>query len=411
MTWGLPTAVSTLIALVACPTNPPGAATSDAISEVMRLGWLVVDPGPPLRFRTKDGVLRVEVAVAELGQPRGGDEPIRWAKTKLAGRRGAFGPLGDCRGKLDFPNDNRKVTAIDCSVPPGPDGPRQGSMFVVKTAAGLQVIGVVAPASVTSAQINYKPLIGLVAEGGGAGITARAARTAIAMFMGRQYYLAPDAGPADSSIEGVYHYWHWEPMVNSGMIDTGADYVLFKNGEVWRSPGAAPLDIDPTKFKEARWNDWGSWRRAGATIGITMNGQAAAWVAPNQFVRYDPAGANQRVEGRWTWSRGSSSGSTNVVTDRSITLHADGRFEQTGFSGAFSTDTGTRRAGWTTGWSVGAPAAAQGGHYRINGYALKVTYDDGRRDSALFYWAPGSDGRFSMLVINGTQYLGGGRSS
>ena len=410
ITWGLAAVVSTLVGLspaaasADCPTNPPNAAC-----EVMRLGWRVVDPGPPLWFRTNDGLPRIEIAVAELGRPLGGDDPVGWAKMKLAGPKGAFVPLGGCRGNLNFPDGARKITGIDCIVPSGPDGPRKGSMLLIGTAAGLQVIGLVAPASVTSTQINLQPLNGLATDSGG--ITARAARIAIAMFMGGQYYFAPDAGISESAIEGVYHYWRWELMVNRGMVDTGSDYVLFKNGEVWRSPGAAPKDIDPAKFKEARWADWGTWRRAAGGVVLTMNGQAEVGLpfkesvvkgASTQLVRYDPAGANQHVEGRWAWSSGFNTPSVSANSSRSIALHADGRFEENGFTGAFSTGS------HSSGWAAGAPAPARSGRYRIDGYSLEVTYDDGRRSSALFYWAgDGTNDRHSMLVVNGTKFLGG----
>jgi len=49
-------------------------------------------------------------------------------------------------------------------------------------------------------------------------------------------YLAPGKGIPAQQIEGVYHHWNWMMMLNAGMIDTGADYILFKNGEVWRHP-------------------------------------------------------------------------------------------------------------------------------------------------------------------------------
>ncbi|HEY2533611.1 MAG TPA: hypothetical protein VGJ20_37735 [Xanthobacteraceae bacterium] len=416
ITWGLAAAISALVdlspaaTLADCQTKPPDAAAPNAVCEVVRLGWRVVDPGPPLWFRTNDGLPRVDVAVAELGRPLGRDDPIRWAKTKLTGPKGAFGPFGDCRGNLNFPDGAKKITGIDCIVPSGPDGPRQGSMLVVETTAGLQAIGVAMPARVKPTQINFKPLTGLVADGRSVGIMARAARAAIAMFMGREYYLAPDAGISEPTIEGVYHLWRWELMVNRGMVDTGTDYVLFKNGEVWRSPGAAPQDIDPAKFKEARWDDWGIWRRAGGNVILTMNGQAEARLPSNQLARYDPAGADQRVEGRWQWSSGfvaqtAVGNTTSGVASRSITLHADGRFEQNGFgSTSFSDEIGGRR----TAGAFATPAPAQSGRYRINGYSLEVTYDDGRRDSALFYWAGDNrNNRYSMLVINGAKFLGG----
>jgi hypothetical protein len=138
-----------------------------------------------------------------------------------------------------------------------------------------------------------------------------------------------------------------------------------------------------------------------------MNGQAEMRLPPSQLARYDPAGPDQRVEGSWQWSNGAHLGNTTSTASRSITLHANGRFEQNGFgsAGASFTDAAGHRTG---GWTSGSPVTARSGRYRIGGYALEVTYDDGRRDSALFYWAGDNrNNRYSMLVINGAKFLGG----
>jgi hypothetical protein len=72
-------------------------------------------------------------------------------------------------------------------------------------------------------------------------------------------------------------------------------------------------------------------------------------------------------------------------------------------SWSFSNQTGST----TAGGSFTTAVPAQGGRYRIDGYTLKLTYDDGRSDSALFYWAGGKDDRYRMLFINGVKFLGG----
>jgi len=255
---------------------------------------------------------------------------------------------------------------------------------------------------VRSNQINYGALIPLASEGRGPGTLARAARAAIAMFTGAAYYISADSGVAGPAIEAVYHFWNWQTTVNSGMVDQGADFVLFKNGEVWRNPGAGPRDIDPVRFKEARWQDWGSWRTQLGRIVITLNGQAATMLPADKFVRYAPATA-QRVEGRWKWNSSYSSPASFGGSERLISLHANGRFEEHGFT-SFTSTSGGRSGSAAT---VGAGAPASSGQYRIDGYTLDVTYDDGHKSSALFYWAPGSDSPYEMCVINGTKYMGG----
>jgi hypothetical protein len=399
--FGIAIASATTAASADCLAAQPNGVPPNAVCEIVKLGWRVVDPGPPIRFRPDDGDPDIELAVSRPGRPRPGNDPVRWAETQFS----ALGPL-DCRGSLP---DGAKIAAVDCVVLSTPDRPRKGGMVVIATMIGLQVVGLVMPADTDVAALmrtRIAPVIRLFANGYGVGVTARAARDA--MFGGRAHYLAPGAGIPASAIEGVYHYWNWMPAINMGMNDTGADYVLFRSGDTWRSPDAAPQDIDLAKAKEARWDDWGTWRRAGDDIILTMNGEAEERLASHQLIRYDPASTDQRVEGSWQSSLAAVAqvaGSTaSAVAFRSIALHADGRFERDGFNSAsFSNQTGSTTAGGTFATTV----PARGGRYRIDGYALKLIYDDGRNDSALFYWAGGQDDRYRMLFINGVKFLGG----
>jgi len=370
----------------------PAQAHCDALCQVNTLGWHVIDPGPPLWFESSAGSPRIEVAVAEAGSPRG--DPVSWAKRQLAGPIGAFGALGVCRGS--FPAGTQKASTLECDVPPGRDGPRHGALFAVATAGGLQVIAAVAPVSVNFNALNSSALMRLAHLERDALTRSGAVRTALATLMGAAYYAAPDAGLGGPAVEGVYHFW----------IDRGADFVLFKNGEVWRNPGAGLRDIDPVKFKEARWLDAGSWRRQGGGFAITLNGQDAMLMPNGKFQRFEPSpGGSQRLDGSWQWSRSPTSVTESVVTEGAIRLHADGRFEQTGTTSVLNL---TRANSPTSTSAAGAskPPVVRG-HYRIDGYTLDLTYDDGRKGSALFYWAGElHNDRYGMCIINGAQWLG-----
>jgi hypothetical protein len=196
-------------------------------------------------------------------------------------------------------------------------------------------------------------------------------------------YLAPGRGIPPQQIEGVYHHWNWMMMLNAGMVDTGADYVLFKNGEVWRHPQLPPQDVDIAKAKQVAAADWGSWERIGKVIVIRMRGGRDERYDPTQLVRYEAAPPNQRVEGSWhrTLSQVSHVGgqSTAGVVTNMLVLHADGTFEWGGFTG----------------------------HYLIDGYTLELRHDDGRVERDLFYWAGGEESkRYDMVLVNGTRYMG-----
>lgn len=401
MRWGLAAAVSVVaglapVAAVAdCPADLSKAVRPNPVCRVLALGWRVAAPEPPVRFQPNDGFPGVELAILPYARPKA--DLIRRAKTEFGG----FGSFGDCG---DLP-DGTKFAWVSCTVPPGPGGRREGGMIAVDLLNGWQVGGLVVPEGTdlqALIQTRVRPLINLMAEGRVVGITEERARDA--MFGGREYYLAPGAGIPASAIEGVYHNWNWGAAANFGMVDYGADYVFFRNGETWRKPDAAPQDIDPAKAKEARRQDWGTWRRAGNDVVLTMNGKAEERFAPDRLIRYEPAGADQRVEGSWRSSLGGvgqTAGNTAITSvSRSITLHADGRFERGGFSSASFSSQNAAGTFATT-------APARNGRYRINGYILELTYDDGRRDSAIFYWAGGKDDRYGMLFINGEKFLGG----
>lgn len=220
-------------------------------------------------------------------------------------------------------------------------------------------------------------------------------------------YLAPGRGVPAQQVEGVYHHWNWMMMLNAGMIDTGADYILFKNGEVWRHPQLPPQDVDVAKAKQLAAGDWGSWQRTGSVIVIRMAGGHDERYGPTQLVRYEAAPKNQRVEGTWstTLSQVSSTGGQSVsgLASNTLVLRRDGRFEWEGFFGAsFQNGTASPRTGGT--FTNSRPA--HGGHYVIDAYTLELAFDDGRVERYLFYWAGGSgDKRYEMALLNGRRYM------
>ena len=220
-------------------------------------------------------------------------------------------------------------------------------------------------------------------------------------------YLAPGKGIPAQQIEGLYHHWNWMMMLNAGMIDTGSDYILFKNGEVWRHPQLPPQDIDVAKAKHLTSTDWGSWQRTGNVTVIRMPGGHDERYEPAQLVRYEPAPKNEHVEGSWhttlTYVSNAGGHSTTGVSTHTLILHSDGRFIWDNFSGAsFQNSTGSTRTGGT----FTNPRPVHAGHYQIDGYTLQLTYDDGRVERDLFYWAGGPNERYDMLLLNGKKYLG-----
>ncbi|MBO0723354.1 MAG: hypothetical protein J2P41_21200 [Blastocatellia bacterium] len=217
-------------------------------------------------------------------------------------------------------------------------------------------------------------------------------------------YLAPGRGVPASQIEGVYHHPNWTSSAYTGSRDLGEDWVLFKNGEAWRAPRLPPQDVDVTKAKAAEPKNWGRWKRSGKNIAVCMPDNNNVCV--NQEMLFQgPPPRDQHIEGSWSYfsgyvSPGYGSSASSVVT-HSLTLHANGRFERTGFVGASVQN----QVGKTTSsGTLSQKAPVISGRYHIEGYSLELAYDDGRVERDLFYWVDSPP--YKMLRLNGMAYLG-----
>jgi hypothetical protein len=78
--------LSPVAASADCLADPPGAVPPNPACGVVKLGWRVVDPGPPIRFQPDDGTAGVELAVTIPGRPRPDEDPVRWAADQFSAR-------------------------------------------------------------------------------------------------------------------------------------------------------------------------------------------------------------------------------------------------------------------------------------------------------------------------------------
>ncbi len=386
---------------------------NNSVCNIAALGWTVEDVGPPVRFKPADGADGLEIAVTGPAMLQG--DPAGWGQAQLAGGPNAGGtspgfPLSSCHGTMAA---GTKIGVFECTAPSGWLSSRRGVMVLVAQDRKYQVVGGIAPGNTDLGALTKTrlgPLAKLISDGKAVGVAPWSARTAL--YGGRDYYLAPGKGPSPERIEGVYHHYSWGVTFNMGMSDNGADYIFFDNGDVWAEPDAAPQDIDPDKAKQAAWQKWGHWHRPwlGSDTIIQMNGaKQEEHFSSGELIRYDPPPRDQRVEGSWQAMSGGVMGfgnnTTSVVSTHSVTLHADGRFEREGFTGAsFNNEIGGNRTAGTT--MNNKPK--RGGRYRIDRYALILDYDDGTQESDFFYWAGGKN-PFELMMLNGGKYLGNGK--
>lgn len=110
------------------------------------------------------------------------------------------------------------------------------------------------------------------------------------------------------------------------------------------------------------------------------------------------------LEGEWVYTYASSgmtaTSSGSFASRHTLTLHRNGTFERTGWSGASSTnDIGSS----TTGVTVGGNRPGQNGRYKLAGYRLELTDASGKTEKmSIFEPDKGSD---ALLVIDGNNYL------
>jgi hypothetical protein len=393
------------LALLAVSLAPSLAHAQD-LSGLVRQGWTIKHSDSAFTTLEWRGSASGDWIEAGFGKPQPSSaNPGEWLKTQLPSVNFGFGKLDDCVEysstseaavtlcMLKADNGTHLVHVIAAQVAPGSvrlavllSGPSQESKnrFVGQREQFFSLARS-APGATAKAPEN----------GGGGTDSPGPSHLA---------YLAPGRGIPAGEVEGVYHRPQWMFMLNMGSRDFGADYILFKNGDVWRDPHLPPQDIDVVKAKAADAKNWGHWKRAGNTINLCMPDSPQNRCEAAQMIPYDPAPPDQHIEGSWHSTLSYSAKTATGVATSTLTLHASGRFEREGFAGAsFQNQTGVTTAAGT--FANARPATA--GSYRIDGYGLELDYDDGRVERDLFYWAGGPADRNGMLMLNGTQYLGG----
>ncbi|MBE9603686.1 hypothetical protein IAI18_02345 [Acetobacteraceae bacterium H6797] len=148
-------------------------------------------------------------------------------------------------------------------------------------------------------------------------------------------------------------------------------------------------------------NDYGTIKRR--TEPLRREGSILR-IGETEHRMVEPMAPDTRLQGVWRYfwaSSGSGAFSSgSVAVEKRLLLTRDGRFQRTGFSGATSTN---EMGGSRTGVTAGSNRPVETGRYRLEGYRLVLTGDDGRRETlSIFRPDQGSDG---LLIIDGNNYL------
>lgn len=242
---------------------------------------------------------------------------------------------------------------------------------------------------------------------------------------------APGKGIAPAELAGVLHHGHGV-TTSSGYQYKEEVRLLLKDGTAYFAERAAPETIDKAKSRQLEPQLWGEWRRAGGGFELRRrdgNGEFGPWqAAEGQML---PAWRDgHRLQGTWVLhSFYGSGGFGGTYFKNSFKFNPDGRFERVNFTRStsaavapdFSSSTtsssdgkgsssvsSTHAGGNDSGGSVTVTSqnrkgdgSGNRGTYRLDGYSLQLTYDDGQVETLLC--APWNT-KYENLVIGGATY-------
>jgi hypothetical protein len=180
--------------------------------------------------------------------------------------------------------------------------------------------------------------------------------------------------------------------------------LLFKDGTACDCFNGPLGGIIPSQSRAANPKDWGTWRKVGNAIVVTMNGDTDTYpTGPESAMTGGTPGT--RIEGEFRFVSGGGFGGSGYLNQSYVTFFPDGTFSNTR-SSAFNVAAGNPvdPVGTVVG---GSQSGGNMGRYEIDGYNLKLTFPDGRvmwRGFAQYAHEAGIV-RKSAVMIDGTVYF------
>lgn len=230
----------------------------------------------------------------------------------------------------------------------------------------------------------------------------------------RPFGVEPAKG--DGGLDGVYSYMDSGLAINAfGGMDYKAEMQIMAfdpgglysrrlpatTGGTYRLTGGGLLSKPDGIETAAVTGPFAVIRKKAQPFARTSDGIT---IGKQDHRRVQPPRAGTPYDGRWSsvWaSSGSTIGnSTSVSGNRTLVLGRDGRFSRTGSTSvASSSEMGDSR----TGFAGTSRRPGEQGRYRVEGYAITFTGDDGTVETRTLFQPDGdSDG---LLVIGGANYL------
>ena len=225
-----------------------------------------------------------------------------------------------------------------------------------------------------------------------------------------KWITAPGRGLQPSQIAGVLY--RMEQVYTVGGLQLREHtYLLLRDGSAYENLRCPPDQLDVLMSRKREPLSWGRWRGAGGKYELQFpkaDGSSGAWSVPPLTTMARPGGKGEKLQGRY--EHGSSfqiMGGAGSVSYKGITFKVDGRFETdfhsiTGGSVGFGADqitAGVVANDEGASSSVGGPNFGGGsttksnrpksertGRYEIDGYALLLTFDNGKVERLPFFF-------------------------
>lgn len=226
-----------------------------------------------------------------------------------------------------------------------------------------------------------------------------------------KFVTAPGAGLRESQIEAVYYEWK-QVFEIGGLQFKEYVYLLLKDGTVRNGLPVPPQDLDVAASRRAEPEEWGRWRRVGAHYEFAFG--AGDTFSRKQGHTVLPARAGQTLLGKF---EGNSyfqiPGGASAWSKFGVTFSAGGRFEKfrwggAGMSGGYGDQRVVTASVYDDDGAVGGVSSAsvsassstrtpdtgnRRGTYRVEGFAIILTYENGTVERLPFAIQQGAAGQ------------------
>ncbi|MEL6868797.1 MAG: hypothetical protein AAFO81_03260 [Pseudomonadota bacterium] len=165
----------------------------------------------------------------------------------------------------------------------------------------------------------------------------------------------------------------------SGVYVENETYLLFKDGSILRDFSESPYMLNVAASQRTASKNWGLWRSLGQQLQVTWNGKdPQIW---KKWFTTRPATRDQTIQGRFQSADGFGGG--QVANFNTVALTSDGRFTWASLKGG---DTG--------GWLPAYSDKRRAGRYELNGYSIRLRYNDGAVEDYAFCFYPKDNEHF-----------------